>query len=121
VPTGADYHPDHKMVHRELLVSLFHASGAVWPELGEPLLSVPSLYEMAIYADFPGDPSIQLHGDNRLFDTKLAAVEAYRSQEQIAALLHSMRQAGPYEYFRETPFRLYDSRGYRGLFENLDD
>src|SRR6056297_2307288 len=53
VPTGADYHPDHQIVYRELLISLFHATGAVWPELGAPLDSPPPLYEMAIYCDFP--------------------------------------------------------------------
>ena len=37
LPTSADLHPDHRIVHEELMISLFHAQGGIWPELGEPL------------------------------------------------------------------------------------
>jgi LmbE family N-acetylglucosaminyl deacetylase len=118
VPTGADYHPDHKAVYRELLISIFHASGAVWPELGEPLAAVPLIYEMAVYCDFPEDPTLQLVGTAEMLDGKLQAIGAYESQEQISALVQAVRDAGPYEYFLEHRFVLYDSRRYAGLFEN---
>ena len=118
VPTGEDYHPDHKTVYRELLISIFHASGAVWPELGEPLAAVPVIYEMAVYCDFPEDPTLQLAGAEGMLEAKLEAIGVYESQEQIGALVRSVRDAGPYEYFLEHPFVLYDSRRYAGLFEN---
>lgn len=116
VPTGADYHPDHQCVHRELLISLFHAYGTVWPELGTPLQGLPRLYESAVYCDFPAPPTVQLEGDAALFEAKLTALEAYTSQEQIAALVTGVRDAGPFEYFREAPFTLYDSRRHRHRF-----
>lgn len=118
VPTGADYHPDHQIVYRELLISLFHATGAIWPELGAPLASPPSLYEMAIYCDFPAPPTLQLEGSAEAFDTKLSAIAAFASQEQIAAIVEGVRGAGPFEYFREVPFSLYDSRHYAELFRD---
>ena len=34
--TSADLHPDHQIVHEEVLISLFHAQGNIWPELGPP-------------------------------------------------------------------------------------
>ena len=118
VPTGADYHPDHQVVHRELLISLFHATGAIWPELGSPLPEPPPLYEMAIYCDFPAPPTLQMEGDAESFEAKLSAIAAFASQEQIAAIVEGVRAAGPYEYFREVPFALYDSRHYAELFRD---
>ena len=44
------------------------------------------------------------------------SIEAYRSQLQIAALVDSIRQDGPYEYLRDVHFRLYSSKKYRPLF-----
>jgi LmbE family N-acetylglucosaminyl deacetylase len=116
VPTGADYHPDHQVVHRELLISLFHATGAIWPELGNPLPAPPPLSEMAIYCDFPAPPTLQVEGDAKAFEAKLDAIAAFASQEQIAAIVEGVRAAGPFEYFREVPFSLYDSRDYAALF-----
>ena len=116
VPTGADYHPDHQIVYRELLISLFHATGAVWPELGAPLDAPPPLYEMAIYCDFPAPPTLQVEGSEEAFAAKLEAIAAFASQEQIAAIVDGVRVAGPFEYFREVPFSLYDSRHYAELF-----
>ena len=120
VPTGADYHPDHQIVHRELLISLFHATGAVWPELGTPLGAPPPLYEMAIYCDFPSPPTLRLECGAETFDAKLRAIAAFASQEQIAAIVEGVRAAGPFEYFREVPFRLYDSRHYAELFREAE-
>ena len=43
VPTASDLHPDHKVANQEMLISLFHAQGEIWPELGRPLEAVPGL------------------------------------------------------------------------------
>ena len=42
--------------------------------------------------------------------------ERYRSQLQIASLVDSIRQDGPYESLRDVHFRLYSSKKYRSLF-----
>ena len=60
LPTSADLHPDHRIVHEEMLISLFHAQGAIWPELGEPIAEVPAVYEYAVYCDFPEPPQIRI-------------------------------------------------------------
>lgn len=79
VPTPTDLHPDHQITHNELLISLFHASGDIWPELGAPL-AVPQLFEMAIYCDFAEAPNLEVHGNDDAFQHKLRSIEAYRSQ-----------------------------------------
>jgi LmbE family N-acetylglucosaminyl deacetylase len=117
VPTHTDLHPDHRITHGELMISLFHASGAIWPELGRPLGSVPAVYELAVYCDFAEPPNLELAGSAAMFETKLRAIQAYASQAQIAALVAGVRGAGPYEYFREVAFRLYSPAVYRQRFD----
>jgi len=116
VPAPSDLHPDHQITHNELMICLFHAAGAIWPELGEPLKEVPKVLEMAIYCDFDQPPNLELHGDDGLFQTKLNSIAAYRSQEQIERLVDNQRAAGPYEYLREVNFRFYSPERYRHLF-----
>lgn len=116
VPTPTDLHPDHRITHSELLISLFHASGAVWPELGRPIDDTPRVYEMAVYCDFNGSPNLQLFSNEQAFERKLESIAAFRSQLQIAKLVENVRAAGPYEYLREIDFHLYRPMRYRALF-----
>ena len=116
VPTSADLHPDHRVVHEELLISLFHAQGGIWPQLGEPLAEVPRIYEMAVYCDFPEPPQIRVETPEAMLQTKLEAVLAYASQEQIGTLVETLRTSGPIEYLLELNFRFYSPEHYRGLF-----
>jgi len=116
VPSAADLHPDHRITYQELLISIFHASGTIWPELGRPLAAVPMVYEMAVYCDFAQAPNLELRGDEKSLSKKLQSIEAYRSQEQIAQLIESLRRGGPYEYLHELTFPLYSPSHYRPLF-----
>lgn len=115
VPTKTDLHPDHQITHNELMISLFHASGQIWPELGDPL-AVPAVHELAVYCDFPTDPSLEVIGNDDAFDRKLRSILAYESQLQIAELVEQIKTDGPYEYIRDVEFRLYSPRRYRSLF-----
>jgi LmbE family N-acetylglucosaminyl deacetylase len=116
VPTGADLHPDHKIVHQECLISVFHACGEIWPELGPPLVVVPSVYEMAIYCGFPKPPTLKVMAAPAHFDTKLRAVQAYASQRQISKIVENLRRGGPVEYFRRADFNLFSANEYARLF-----
>jgi LmbE family N-acetylglucosaminyl deacetylase len=116
VPTHTDLHPDHRITHSELMISVFHAAGAIWPALGEPLAAVPLVGELAVYCDFEGLPNLEIIGDEAMFRTKLASIEVYRSQIQIGGLVESLRKAGPYEYVRESEFRLFSPETYKPLF-----
>lgn len=116
VPTVADLHPDHQVTNHELMISLFHASGAIWPELGRPLEQVPRVYELAIYCDFPQPPQLELRSDAGAFEKKLQSIAAYRSQLQIARLVENIRAAGPYEYLRELNFRFYSPSNHTAAF-----
>ena len=116
VPTSADLHPDHRIVHEELMISLFHAQGGIWPELGEPIADVPRIYEMAVYCDFPQPPQIRVETPVPMLETKLQAILAYASQEQIGACVDIQRATGPVEYLRELDFHLYAPKQYNELF-----
>lgn len=116
VPAGSDLHPDHKIVYQEILISLFHSAGDIWPQLGTPLKVAPAIYEMAIYCDFPSAPDIQVVGDESAFNKKLESILAYRSQQQIESLVENIRQSGPVEYFRDVIFNLYSPDNYKDKF-----
>jgi len=115
LPTGADLHPDHKVVYQEVLISMFHAGGNIWPELGEPA-ATPMAYEFGVYCDFPTPPNLKIEADADVFKKKLDGILAYKSQEQIASLVEGVKAGGPLEYLREIEFRFYSVNNYKDLF-----
>lgn len=117
LPTSADLHPDHQIVHEEVLISLFHAQGGIWPELGEPIVEVPKVYEFACYCDFPSPPQIRIEATRDMLENKLNAIRAYASQEQIESVVSIQRDAGPIEYLRELEFHFYQPQQYHALFK----
>ena len=120
LPTNSDLHPDHKMVHEEFLISMFHAAGNIWPELGEPLAKVPYVHELGVYCDFPEKPDLRVQSSETMLETKLSAIMAFQSQKQIATLIDIVRQSGPYEYFRSLKYQLYQPTRYYDRFEKKD-
>lgn len=115
--SAADYHPDHKTVHQEMMISLFHAQGDIWPELGPPIEARPWVHEVAAYRPFPEPPDICLRADEATFRGKLDAIAAFASQTQIDRLVQAVRRAGPVEYVRSYRFETYDPATYATLFE----
>ena len=118
LPTENDFHPDHKITYAEFLISVFHASGNIWPELGAPLGYVPYLHELAIYCDFPSAPNLRIKCSDRVFEKKLESILAYRSQEQIHAIIDEIRKTGPMEFFRNVEFKLYNPLKHNQLFDH---
>jgi LmbE family N-acetylglucosaminyl deacetylase len=116
IPTDKDLHPDHKYAYNEFLISVFHACGEIWPELGRPLKKAPYLTEMAVYCDFPSPPQLRLKGSDRVFERKLRSILAFRSQKQIRSLVDSVRKNGPVEFYRNVQFNLYNPLKYRYRF-----
>jgi len=116
VPAGSDLNMDHKVVYDELLMSVFHATGTIWPNLGELLEWIPSVYEMAVYCDFIGEPNIKIEGDKESLENKLKSILSFKSQTQIAVLVESTRNSGPVEYFKDINFNLYSPDNYKNLF-----
>lgn len=117
LPTWNDLHPDHRIVYEEFLISLFHAAGNIWPELGKPLASVPYVNTYAVYCDFAAPPTLRMRAPQSYLDNKLAAIAAFRSQRQISSLIENVRHYGPEEYIRALKFKLYHPASYRDLFE----
>ncbi len=116
VPTAADLHPDHKIANQEMMISLFHAQGEIWPELGDPIPAVPKMYEYVTYSTFPETPQIKLAATDEMLATKLDAISAFVSQRQISALVEQLRLGGPTEYLREVKFKFYSPRDYSEFF-----
>ncbi|MDA3951725.1 MAG: PIG-L family deacetylase [Spirochaeta sp.] len=117
VLSSNDYHPDHKVVHQETMMCIFHAQGDIWPELGPPIAERPWVHELAAYRPFLSDPDICLRGDDAMFQEKLDAIAAFASQTQIAQLVASVRRAGAVEYLRSYRFETYDPAVYASLFD----
>jgi len=117
LPTPTDLHPDHKIVYEEMLISLFHAQGSIWPELGPPIQKVPIVYEYATYCDFPEPPQIQLVVPSEFHERKINAIRCFASQEQIEVLVETQRRIGPIEYIRQVVFNLYSPEKYSQIFE----
>lgn len=119
VPTINDLHPDHKIVYEELLISIFHSSGSIWPELGEPLERPPYVIDLAVYCDFPSSPTVRIKAPDEALDKKLAGIAAFKSQRQIGAVVDIIRKNGPYEYLRGLDFNdyLYNPQRYYQMFE----
>jgi len=118
LPTSNDLHPDHRFVYDEFLISLFHSAGNIWPELGEPLNSVPYVNTFAVYCDFLAPPTLRMRTPQAYLENKLEAISAFRSQKQISSLIENVRHCGPEEYIRAIDFRLYHPSSYRNLFED---
>ncbi|MFW5693683.1 MAG: PIG-L deacetylase family protein [Alkalispirochaeta sp.] len=116
VMSAEDFHPDHKIVHQEVMISIFHAQGDIWPELGSPISALPWVHECAAYAPFAGEPDLELTGSDALFQQKLHAIATFASQTQIAHLVDDLKRSGPYEYIRSFPFETYSPRRYAHLF-----
>ena len=121
LPTSNDLHPDHRIVYEELLISLFHAGGDIWPELGEPLGKVPYVHEFGVYCDFSQPPQLRMQAPESYLEKKLNAIAAFRSQKQIGSLIDIVRKGGPEEYLRAVEFRLYQPQRYRNVFEKKDE
>lgn len=117
LPTSTDLHPDHKIVHEEFLISLFHSAGSIWPELGSALEKVPYIHELGVYCDFPNPPQLRIKTKTEHLDKKLNAISMFKSQKQIGSLIDVVRKSGPYEYIRSYDFKLYQPASYYDIFE----
>lgn len=107
-PAASDYHNDHIVVAEQIMISIFHAQGLIWPECGACIKRRPSCYQFAIYCDFAADqpPNILYRGDGDIFEAKMRSIMAFKSQGQIAALVDDVKSEGPFELYREVEFRL---------------
>lgn len=116
LPTPTDIHPDHQMTTREMMISIFHAQGDIWPELGPKLEQLPLLYEYSTYSDFITQPTIRIRATDALWKKKLAGIMAYKSQEQIDMLIELQKKSGAQEYLREVRFDILEPHKYDRLF-----
>ena len=117
LPTHNDLHPDHRIIHEEFLISLFHAAGNIWPELGKPLDKVPYVHTFAVYCDFATPPTLRMRTPPLYLENKLKAIAAFRSQKQISSLIENVRHCGPEEYIKAIDFKLYHPASYHDMFE----
>ena len=116
LPNHRDLHPDHQAVHTDLVMSIFHAQGVIWPELGEPITDIPKLYEYATYSDFVSPPTMRISVPDELVRRRFEAVAMYKSQRQIGLVVEALRKVGGIEYLLEMEFDLIQHEKYATLF-----
>ncbi len=117
LPTPTDIHPDHQMATKEMMISIFHAVGNIWPELGKPMDAIPMLYEYSTYSDFATTPTLRVRTCEELFEKKLDAIRAYKSQEQIELLIQGVKESGAQEFLREAPLDILTPHKHDKLFD----
>ncbi len=116
IPNRLDLHPDHRAVHRESVISVFHAQGGIWPELGPAIDMIPLLYEYATYSDFTSPPDYRVTVGNDLVERRLESIALYKSQLQIDLLVQELRKAGGQEYLLEMVFEVFKPSKYEAAF-----
>jgi LmbE family N-acetylglucosaminyl deacetylase len=107
-PAASDYHNDHVVVAEQIMISIFHAQGLIWPECGACIGRRPFCYHFTIYCDFAADqpPNLLYQGGGEDFEAKMRSIMSFKSQGQIAALVEQLRKEGSFELYREVEFRL---------------
>lgn len=116
IPSITDLHSDHRLTNSEMIISVFHAQGKIWPELGEPIPQIPTIYEYATYSNFLTPPSLRVRVSQEIFQKKIDSLRAYKSQEQIEMMIDLQQQTGPKEFIREVRFDLYQPEECNKLF-----
>lgn len=116
VPTITDLHPDHKFTNSEAMISIFHAQGTIWPELGEPIPEIPAIYEYATYSNFITPPTLRVRVSEDLFERKINGILQYKSQKQIDLTIKIQRENGTEEFIREAEFDVFDPQRCKKLF-----
>jgi LmbE family N-acetylglucosaminyl deacetylase len=107
---AADWHPDHKATFESVRMSIFHACGRIWAELGDPLEAMPALYTFTVYAPFASEPGFLIEG---AAGRKLDALREFTSQAEIIGRVST--SAGQ-EYLCRVPTSPHDAGAYRDLF-----
>ncbi len=116
VPTITDLHPDHKFTNLEAMISIFHAQGSIWPELGEPIPDIPAIYEYATYSNFITPPQLRVRVSEDLFERKIDGILQYKSQKQIDLTIKIQRENGTEEFIREAEFDIFVPQRCKDLF-----
>ncbi len=112
-----DLHPDHRVVNSETVISIFHAQGQIWPELGTPITAIPKMYEYATYSDFAAPPTMRIRVSDDLVEKRLRAIAMYKSQLQIELIVAELRKAGGTEYLLEMAFDIFKPGKYDSIFQ----
>ena len=116
VPTITDLHPDHKFTNSEAMMSIFHAQGSIWPELGDPIPDIPAIYEYATYSNFITPPTLRIRVSEDLFERKINGILLYKSQKQIDLTIKIQRENGTEEFIREAEFDIFVPQRCKELF-----
>jgi LmbE family N-acetylglucosaminyl deacetylase len=117
VPSDADIHPDHKVVHEQARMSAVFADSRMWPELGAGIS--PAIFrEYQVYSAPQGEPDIQVESSLRMLETKMKAVDTFKSQGSMHGIVEKIRGEEPYEYFWTRGRELVDRQKYKTLFQD---
>ena len=116
VGNSLDSYPDHAIVSREAQSSVANASADIWPELGSPLATTPSIVEFPIARPLGLPPNVMLEGNNSAKKKKVEALKYFKSQIQLEKRIRSITEQPPEEFFRVLENRYLDPAQYRDIF-----
>ncbi|MEE9311360.1 MAG: PIG-L family deacetylase [Planctomycetota bacterium] len=83
----ADWHPDHRVTFEEVRISLFHAVGEIWSELGKPLAKLPALYSFPVYAPMASQPEFFVEASIDEAILKQSALLKFDTQSEVIGRL----------------------------------
>ncbi|MCF6227614.1 MAG: PIG-L family deacetylase [Planctomycetes bacterium] len=83
----ADWHPDHRVTFQEVRISLFHALGEIWSELGKPLDELPALYSFPVYAPMASEPEFFVEANIGGVVLKQSALQKFDTQSEVIGRL----------------------------------
>ena len=115
--TSADLHPDHQIVHEEVLDQPVPRPGQHLARVGAADRRSAEGLRVRLLLRFPraaADPHRNAAGDAG--NQARRAILAYASQEQIETVVAIQRNVGPIEYLRELEFHFYHPQQYHALF-----
>ena len=107
-------------MNTEAMISIFHAQGSIWPELGEPIPEIPAIYEYATYSNFITPPTLRVRVSEDLFERKINGILAYKSQKQIDLTIKIQRENGVEEFIREAEFDVFEPKRCKTLFAEAE-
>ncbi|MHC4841900.1 MAG: PIG-L deacetylase family protein [Planctomycetota bacterium] len=106
----ADWHPDHRVTFDEVRISLFHANGDIWSELGPTLVHLPALYSFPVYSPVKSI-ELRLKADAHAVTARETALQRFKSQETVVSRLDDSSRC---QYLREVSLDGFSAENWSG-------
>jgi len=107
-PQTTDWHPTHRVVYDEFMISSFTLRAAIWPELGEPLERISYISEMAVYCDFSTPPTLRIRTPLSIWSASLPPSPPLRPRNRLGPWLKTFARPVPSSSSAPSSIKFYD-------------